>query len=364
MRIGLIVNPVAGMGGPVGLKGTDDQIFLAAMLLGAEKGSSHAIARRALSSMRRDIEFVSVEDMGSDVLDELKIEHERIPLKAGSLPNTDRDDTMSSAKIMEKDCDLILFCGGDGTARDIYEAVGERVPVLGIPAGVKMYSSVFATTPEDVPAIVDRFMNGDAKLMGREVMDNDENASADSISPKLYGYLNVPYVPVILQSHKGLYEGNDEKEEADEVAEYIVSLMDSDTLYIIGPGGTAGRIMERMGLEPTVLGIDAVFDGKVAGKDMNEKELIDITERYEKKMLILGIIGNQGFFLGRGNKELTPAVIRNIGIDNIILVSGITKLNDLGELHVDTGDPELDKGLKGFRKVVFRYARERMMRVI
>ena len=106
MRIGLIVNPVAGMGGPVGLKGTDDLVFLAAMLLGAEKGSAHAIARRALSSMRRDVEFVSVEDMGSDVLDELGIEHEKIPLKADSFLNTDKDDTISSAKKMEMDCDL------------------------------------------------------------------------------------------------------------------------------------------------------------------------------------------------------------------------------------------------------------------
>ena len=364
MRIGLIVNPVAGMGGPVGLKGTDGLVFLDAMILGAEKGSAHAIARRALYSMRRDVEFVSVENMGSDVLDELGIEHEKIPLKADSFLNTDKDDTISSAKIMEKDCGLILFCGGDGTARDISEAVGKRIPVLGIPAGVKMYSSVFATTPEDVPAIVDIFMNGNAKLMSREVMDNDENASPEIISPRLYGYLSVPYVPMILQSCKGLYDGSDEKEEADEVAEYVVSVMDNETLYIIGPGGTTGRITERMGLKHTILGTDAVFKGKIVGTDLNEEELIDILEKYEKKMLILGIIGNQGFFLGRGNRELTPAVIRKIGIENIILVSGMTKLNDLSELHVDTGDAGLDKELKGYRKVVFRYARERMMKVV
>jgi predicted polyphosphate/ATP-dependent NAD kinase len=173
----------------------------------------------------------------------------------------------------------------------------------------------------------------------------------------------IPYLPSVVQDCKGIYEGSNEHEEIDEVAEYIVSVMRNDTLYIIGPGSTAGRIMERLGLDHTILGIDAVFNGKAAGINMNETGLMRIIERYERTVLILGIIGRQGFFLGRGNKELTPAVIRKIGTDNIVLVSSITKLNDLKELHVDTGDPELDKELKGYRKVVFRYARERVLKV-
>jgi predicted polyphosphate/ATP-dependent NAD kinase len=139
--------------------------------------------------------------------------------------------------------------------------------------------------------------------------------------------------------------------------------MRSDTLYLIGAGSTAGKIMRRMGIEPTALGIDAVFDGRAVGMNMNENELISAIGRYDKIALILGIIGKQGFFLGRGNKELTPAVIRKIGINNIILVASATKLNELTELHADTGDPELDKELKGFRKVVFRYGRERIVKV-
>jgi predicted polyphosphate/ATP-dependent NAD kinase len=348
------------MGGSVGLKGTDGDAYLRATELGAIR-MSHLSAKRALSLIRTDIQFVSAEHMGSDVLDYLEISHETIPTVSG---DTGKEDTRNAAAIMKESCDLILFCGGDGTARDILDSVGTDVPVLGIPAGVKMYSSVFATTPEDIPNIVNGFINGYARLTEREVMDINEDDHRNGIlSARPYGYLMVPYLPSVVQDCKGVYEGNNEDEEIDEVAEYIITTMRDDTLYIIGPGSTAGRIMERMGLDHTILGIDAVFNGKAVGMNMNEARLLELIGEYENIVLILGIIGKQGFFLGRGNKELTPAVIRRIDIDNIVLVASITKLNDLKELHVDTGDPNLDKELKGYRKVVFRYSRERMMKV-
>ncbi|MCL2786035.1 MAG: ATP-NAD kinase family protein [Methanomassiliicoccaceae archaeon] len=360
MRVGLIVNPIAGMGGSVGLKGTDGDAYTKALELGAIR-MSHFAAKRALSSIRPDIEFTSARYMGSDVLDYLSIPHEVIDTAS---KDTCGSDTKKIAKMMEKNCDLIMFCGGDGTARDILDAVGTSVPVLGIPAGVKMYSSVFATTPEDVANIVHGFATGYVKVTGRDVMDiNEEDHRNGILSAKFYGCLNVPYLPTAVQDCKGIYEGNNENEEIDEVAEYIVSTMEDDTLYVIGPGSTAGRIMERIGLDHTLLGIDAVFGGTAVGTNLNEKGLLDLVGRYERTVLILGIIGKQGFFLGRGNKELTPAVIRKIGADNIVLVSGLTKLNDLKELHVDTGDPQLDQELKGYRKVVFRYARERLVKV-
>jgi len=360
VKIGFILNPIAGMGGSVGLKGTDGCAYNDALRLGAVR-SSHLAAERALSSIGDGISFVSAEKMGSEVLDVLGIEHEVIRTKKET---TTGNDTRAVAKIMKECCSLILFCGGDGTARDILDAIGEDTPVLGIPAGVKMYSSVFATTPEDVREIVRAFVNGNTVPTKREVMDiNEEYHRNGILASRLYGYLTVPYVPSLVQSSKGTYDAPDEYAEADEVAEYVLSEMDDDTLYIIGPGSTTGRIMERMGLKHTLLGIDAVFNHELAGYNMNESRLVDLIKKYEKKALILGIIGRQGFFLGRGNKELTPSVIRMIGIDNIILVSGVTKLNDLKELHVDTGDPELDKELKGYRKVVFKYGRERVVKV-
>ena len=228
-----------------------------------------------------------------------------------------------------------------------------------------MYSSVFATTPEDIPNIVSGYISGYARLIEREVMDiNEEDYKNGILSARPYGYLTVPYIPSVVQDCKGVYEGSSEADEIDEVAEYMVSEMRDDTLYIIGAGSTAGRIMERLGLEYTILGIDAVFDGKAAGMQLNEKDILSLIGKYEKRVLILGIIGRQGFFIGRGNKELTPSVIRKIGIDNIMLVSSMTKLNDLDELHADTGDPALDNELKGYRKVVCRYGRERMMKVV
>jgi len=348
------------MGGSVGLKGTDGHAYNDALRLGAVR-TSHLAAERALSSIGEDISYVSAEKMGSEVLDALGIKHEIIPMKKET---TTGNDTRAVAKIMKEDCGLILFCGGDGTARDILDAVGEDTPVLGIPAGVKMYSSVFATTPEDVGKVVHAFVNGNTVFMKREVMDiNEEYHRNGILAARLYGYMTVPYVPSLVQSCKGTYDTADEYAEADEVAEYVVSGMDDNTLYMIGPGSTTGRIMERMGLKHTLLGIDAVFGHELIGSNMNESRLTDLIKRYEKKVLILGIIGRQGFFLGRGNKELTPAVIRMIGIENIVLVSGATKLNDLKELHVDTGDPKLDEELKGYRKVVFKYGRERVVKV-
>ena len=360
MRIGLIVNPIAGMGGPLGFKGTDNDTYLAAVKLGATRTSPVA-AKRAISSIRNDIRFVSVKGMGSEVLDDLGIPHEIITVADG---NTSAADTKAAAKLMERTCDLILFCGGDGTARDVLDAVGKNIPVLGIPAGVKMHSAVFATTPEDVSEIVHMFVDGYAKINDREVMDIDEKSLADGyLSAKLYGYMNVPYAPALVQASKGVYGGADEEAETDEVAEYVISEMRDDTLYLIGPGGTACRITEILDLDHTVLGTDAIFNGKVIGKDLNEAALKETIGKYERTVLILGIIGKQGFFIGRGNKEISPAVIRMIGPDNIILVSTRAKLNDLDELHADTGDPELDKELKGYRRVTCGYARERVMKV-
>ena len=361
MRIGLIINPIAGMGGSVGLKGTDGDAYLKAIGLGAVR-SSHLMAKRALLRIRDDISFMTAKDIGSETLDEIGIPYDVVSISSDV---TGSEVTRTAADVMKKSCDLILFCGGDGTARDIMDAVGNSIPVLGVPAGVKMYSSVFATTPENVHEIVNSFFDGTAKLMQREVMDiNEKDHRNGVLSSKLYGHLSVPYVPSLVQSCKGIYESGDEQDETDEVAEYMVSMMLPDTLYIIGPGSTAGAVMRRMGLDDTVLGIDAVFNGSVVGKDVNENELISLIERYDRTVLILGIIGRQGFFLGRGNKELTPKVIRMVGRDNIILLSGITKLNDLKELHVDTGDPELDKEMKGYWKVVFRYSRERVIKAV
>jgi len=349
------------MGGPLGFKGTDNDTYLAAVELGAVRTSPVA-AKRAVSSIREDISFISVKGMGSEVLDDLKIPHETISVINR---NTNASDTKASAKLMEKACDLILFCGGDGTARDVFDAVGRNIPVLGIPAGVKMHSAVFATTPEDIPEIVHMFADNHAKLTDREVMDIDEACLADGfLSAKLYGYMSVPYVPARVQSSKGIYGGSDEEAETDEVAEYVISEMRNDTLYLIGPGGTACRILEMLDLDHTVLGTDALFNGKIIEKDLNETRLKETIGKYERTVLILGIIGKQGFFLGRGNKEISPSVIRMIGIDNIVLVSSRTKLNDLDELHVDTGDPELDKEFKGYRKVTCGYARERMVKVV
>ena len=66
------------------------------------------------------------------------------------------------AEFVRNGVSLIVFCGGDGTARDVLDAVGERFPIVGIPAGVKMHSGVFLNSPSGLGALLEHFITGGA----------------------------------------------------------------------------------------------------------------------------------------------------------------------------------------------------------
>ena len=367
-RLGLIVNPIAGMGGRVGLKGTDGQDTLdKARELGAvSTAPNRAVAAlNRLSSLRDSIEIVTYpHEMGENEAREAGFE----PTVIGEISpgHTTSEDTKDAASdMLGLGVDLILFTGGDGTARDIHAAVNGEVQVLGIPAGVKIQSGVFAINPARAGDIASRYMQGGlTTLQELEVMDIDEEAYRDNrLSARLYGYLRVPYEEALVQGSKEATGGSEEIS-LDAIASEVVEGMEEDTLYVIGPGTTTRPIAEELGLEKTLLGVDVVENGGLLASDVNEETLLGLIEGRRAKIIVT-VIGGQGFIFGRGNQQISPEVIRKVGVENLIIVASPGKLANLKgrTLLVDTGDPEVDKMLSGYRKVVIGYARRSVYKV-
>ena len=367
-RLGLIVNPIAGMGGRVGLKGTDGRETLnRAKELGAVSTAPgravEALVR--LAPLKGSIEVVTYpHEMGENEAREAGFE----PTVIGDITpgSTTQGDTKAAAsEMMGLSVDLILFAGGDGTARDIHTAVDGEVPVLGIPAGVKIQSGVFAINPARAGDIAARYMRGDLTTVRElEVMDIDEEAYRDNrLSARLYGYLRVPYEEALVQGSKEATGGSEEIR-LEAIASEVVEGMEEDTLYVIGPGTTTRAIAEEMGLEKTLLGVDVVENGGLVASDVNEGALLGLIEGRKVKIIVT-VIGGQGFILGRGNQQISPEVIRRVGAENLIIVASPGKLATLKgrSLLVDTGDPEVDNMLSGYLKVVIGYARRSVYKV-
>jgi predicted polyphosphate/ATP-dependent NAD kinase len=253
---------------------------------------------------------------------------------------------------------LLVFVGGDGTARDVLDSVDERIPALGVPAGVKVYSSVFAVNPRAAALVTVRFLEGRAGVARREVLDVDEDEfRGGRLKVKLYGYLLVPVDELIVEGGKTAFTAG-EDEELEAIAGYVVEIMEPDTLYILGPGRTVEWIARKLGVEKTPLGVDAVYNGRLVGRDLDERGLLELLERYPKAKIVVSPIGGQGFILGRGNQQISPQVIRRVGPGNIIVVATRSKLQTFKTLKVDTGDEELDRALSGYIRVIVGYNRE------
>jgi predicted polyphosphate/ATP-dependent NAD kinase len=365
LLIGFIVNPIAGMGGRVGLKGTDGlETLEKAISMGAKPWSPLRAAQtlRGLDSLKDKLEWVTWSGkMGEEVLRTMGYRFEVIGKTSGK--NTTSDDTKKAAKKMEEiGVDLILFAGGDGTASDIVDAVDMRVPILGIPSGVKMYSGVFASTPRACAQLIQMMVAGGANIAEREVMDIDEEAyRTGRLSASLKGYAKTPIVASLVLSGKAVGHSVDEDLIKESVASRVVEEMEPGTTYILGPGTTVGKVTELLGIEKTLLGIDVIRDGKLVLKDGNEKQLIEVIQDDTK--IILSPLGGQGSILGRGNQQISPKIIRKVGVQNIRIISTPPKLTGLKELTVDTGDQELDNLLRGFKRVIIGYHEEKVVKI-
>ncbi|MDX1813558.1 MAG: ATP-NAD kinase family protein [Candidatus Bathyarchaeia archaeon] len=365
--VGLIVNPVAGMGGAVGLKGTDGKsIVNQAISLGA-KPVAPARAEAFLSKLnpvKNSLRlFVGAGSMGED---ETKTAGFSYTALGERKKETSAEDTVATAKKMaDADVALLIFCGGDGTARDVLTAVGTSLPVLGVPTGVKMHSAVFAVNPRAAARVVIRFLYEGVSLREAEVMDVDEEAFREGrVSAELYGYVLAPYEPHLIQANKlasPITESELRSQAA--IATYIIENMKPDVIYIIGPGTTTRTISDLLDAKKTLLGVDIFHKKKLVANDVNEKQILEAINR-EPVQIIVTPIGGQGFIFGRGNQQISPKVIRRVGLDNIIVVATERKLRSVKTLRVDTGDPSLDTAFRERQmKVVVDYSIKREMRV-
>ncbi|WP_224449981.1 ATP-NAD kinase family protein [Haloprofundus salilacus] len=354
MRIGVVVNPIAGMGGRVGLKGTDGKVA-EARARGAE-ARAPARARRALTELAdriHDAELVVYGgEMGEDAARDAGFDPEVVGAPEG--PETTADDTRRAVEaFVAAGVDLVLFVGGDGTAADVAEALAElesRTPMLGVPAGVKVYSSVFAVSPEDAAGIVASF----ERTERREVMDIDEDDYREGkVHPELRAVATVP-VADDLQSSKQLGGGTVEA-----LAEGVAADVESSVTYVLGPGSTVGAVKGALGFEGSAIGVDVWRDGEVIVRDGSESEILDAL--CEENVIVVSPIGGQGFVFGRGNPQLSPAVIGRCSVE---IVASRSKLDDISVLRVDTDNPELDEQLRGWTKVRVGRFERRMMKVV
>jgi len=360
-KIGLIVNPIAGMGGSVGLKGTDGEIYKKAIALGAKPTTPQRIEKTLALVKRKDVYFiVAPGKMGEDYIKKFDFKYEAVS-KIGEETNA-TDTKRIVGEMLEKGIELLIFVGGDGTARDIYDVLELKIPVVGIPSGVKMFSPVFALSPSAAAEIIN---TAGYQFIEKEVLDIDEEAFRENkIAAKLYGYLKVPKNITLLQAKKE--PSNVSKSEEDvkeEIADYLMENLEKETLHILGPGTTLATIAEKMGVGKTLLGIDAVFNGELVGKDLNEKGLLALIKKYNKSIIIVTPIGGNGFIFGRASKQFTPEVLKLIGKENIVVVATEDKINKLECLRVDTGDIEVDKSLSGFTNVITAYKKETIIEV-
>jgi len=360
IKLGFIVNPIAGIGGRVGLKGSDGkQIQQKALSLGAEP-TSPTRSIEALKQLKPIISEIEILTYSGSMGEEEIISAGFIPTVIGDVNNkeTSAVDTINAAQEMVRlDVDLILFAGGDGTARDIYDAVGDSVPVIGIPTGVKIHSAVFAINPSKAGELARKFLMGElTALREAEVMDLDEESYRKGlVESHLFGYLKIPYEPNLTQTSKSPNRYRD-SDILQAIALDVIDRMPKGVLYVIGPGTTTRPILDELGLSKTLIGVDVILGKKLIKSDVNEKEILNLIQNRKAKIIVTPI-GGQGFLFGRGNPQISASVIQEVGKENIEVVSTIDKIISLKgrPLLVDTGDEYIDELLCGYQKIITGY---------
>lgn len=367
-KLGLIVNPIAGMGGSLGLKGTDGEDILKKVKnLGAVPIAPNRATEvlEEISCIKESVSlFTYPNEMGEDEAKACGFD----PIVLGSIDKgkTTSANTKDAAKEMLKlKAELVIFVGGDGTARDIYESVGDRLLTLGIPSGVKMHSGVFAKTTKIAGKLIMMLLRGEVTTRLAEVMDIDEEAFRQNrLSAKLYGYLKIPYEMRMVQSVKSGSVPT-EKEAMIEISWDIIDNMKDDYIYIIGPGTTTKTIMKQLKLENTLLGVDVIHKRKLIAIDVNEVGLLELIQGRKAKIVVT-VIGGQGFIFGRGNQQISPKVIQKIGKENIIVIATENKISYLRgmPLSVDTGDNKINEILRGYIKVITGYKKAVIYKVV
>ncbi|MEU9835865.1 NAD(+)/NADH kinase [Streptosporangium sp. NPDC048047] len=381
--VGLVVNPVAGIGGPAGLKGSDGAgVQREALARGASPraGERAALAVRALLARRPDTRIVTVAGpMGEDSVRAAGGVPELVRRAPGD-PSSPRDTTAAVEAM--RDVDLLLFAGGDGTARDVLDG-SPSCPVLGVPAGVKVYSGCFAVSPATAGTTAAEFgrdtgpagspgspgspegTESRGRTIAAEVVDLDEDAyRSGRVSPLLYGTLRVPAARARLSGRK-VGSSAAAPGSAEAIAREVRARMRPGVRYVLGPGATTMAVGRLLGLSTTLLGVDVVQDGRLVAADVTERRLLDLVAGHET-CAVVSVIGGQGFVLGRGNQQIGPAVLRKIMASGGLLVLATQqKLAGLGgrPLLADTGDPETDALVAGHVSVITGYRESAVYRI-
>ncbi len=357
-KLGLIINPYAGIGGALALKGSDGaEIRQQALDMGAKQLAPERAAQALalLIPYQADITvYTAGGAMGEDLARQMGFSTQVcFQPPAQSEPE---DTEQTARELIKQEVDLLLFAGGDGTARNICSVVDETLPVLGIPAGCKIHSGVYSVTPKAAGRVVEKLVKGElVSLHAADVMDIDEKGFREGVvRAQRFGEMQVPAELQYVQSVK---MGGRESEELvlDDIAAHVIELMD-DEIFVMGSGSTVAEIMASMGLSNTLLGVDLVQHQQLLAEDVTANQCLQAI-RDKPAKLVITLIGGQGHIFGRGNQQLSPEVIRAIGRNNILLVATKSKLNALNgrPLLVDTGDPHLDQELCGLMPVITGY---------
>ena len=384
MKIGFVINPLAGIGGSVALKGSDgNDIVELALTRGArpQAAARATLAMQEIKQVNTDDEtvlfYTAGDDMGENVLRSLNFSCEVVYQNQGQ---STAEDTKSVIRLfVENNVDLIVFVGGDGTARDVLDVLSAcsteqgivSTPVVGIPAGVKIHSAVYAVTPLSAGEMIDQIIAGyPMSLHEAQVMDLDEEAFRKGIvNAKCYGYLSVPVDDTRMQLIK---QGGMAQQEISlqEIAEDVIEAMEPDVYYLIGSGSTTAEVMEQLALPNTLLGIDIVLNKVLVASDVDEQTILKIINDQPVK-LIVTVIGGQGHVFGRGNQQLSENVIRYVisqtgNQSNIVIIATSEKLQSLDKrpMIADTGNNDLDKQLAGLYSVVTGYQQKTLYRLI
>ncbi|MGI9616357.1 MAG: ATP-NAD kinase family protein [Acidimicrobiales bacterium] len=378
-RVGFVVNPIAGMGGRVGLKGTDDAVA-AAVERGAEP-TAHLRADQTLQELRTlldvgrseaaratEIEWLTCTGpMGANPL--RCAGFDRLTICYEPSTTTSAIDTKQAVRcFVDQGAELVVFCGGDGTARDVRAEAGSAIPILGIPAGVKMFSGVFGVSPTRTAEILAGWLRGDVGLAEVDVLDIDECAyRSGELAVHLHATALTPFESSLTQAAKALIVEAGERDVCTDIADDLIERFETEpnTLVVLGPGSTVAAIGRRLGIDKTLLGFDAVVDSQLVGADLDERALLQLLAEHRRAVLVLSPIGAQGFVLGRGNLQVSPQVLRRIGPNSLLVVATPAKLSRTPMLRFDTGDPELDRELvaDGYIPVLTGFHRSRLVEV-
>lgn len=360
-RLGLVVNPLAGLGGPVALKGSDG-VAAEALARGAEPRALERtrVALECLLPLVEKIEFLTFPGaMGGELLERMGFRHRLLGEWQGAVSSA-ADTRLAIERLQEAGVALILFAGGDGTARDVAGVVREQQPVLGIPAGVKIHSGVYAISPRAAGELARRLVEGGlVRLASGEVRDLDEEAlRAGRVAARWYGEMTVPEEGHFMQHVKQAGMESEELVLVD-LADWLAENWEDGVRYVLGPGSTLHGLARNLGLETTLLGVDVLENGAVIARDVDEARLFELVDGHPAYLLVTAI-GGQGHVIGRGNQQISPRVLRAIGLERMRVVATKRKLGTLGgrPLLVDSGDPVLDDSFPDAIRVWAGYKEE------